>query len=153
MQRLYNILIIIPALWAIDSWSSDSAGDLNWLLGCWESTDGSSREVWVRQSDEQLIGFSVALAQGQVVFYETLSIGIDDDGNAHYTAHPEGQPATVFSAETQRGNEIEFINPQHDFPQKISYRPEGDQLLASISLLDGGNSILFDKVRCQQTQQ
>jgi len=152
MHRLHNILIITLAIWAADSWSSDSAGDLNWLLGCWEATDGSSREVWVRQSDKQLIGFSVALEQGQVVFYEALSIGIDDDGNAHYTAHPQGQPATTFSAGIKPGKEIEFVNPQHDFPQKITYRLEGDQLYASISLLDGGNSMSFDKARCQQSR-
>ena len=67
-------------------WASDSL-NLDWMLGCWESEDGSAREVWVRDSENNLIGFSVALRAGKLVFHEVLNIRKDDAGY-HSSAHP-----------------------------------------------------------------
>jgi hypothetical protein len=121
---------------------------LEWMLGCWTSEDGSSREVWVRESDKQLIGFSVALDGGRVVFHEVLSIRLDE-GGLHYTAHPEGQGAVTFLAAGVSGQEVSFTNAGHDYPQRIDYRLDGAQLRATISLLDGSNPASFEKVRCK----
>ena len=119
------------------------------MLGCWSSESGDSREVWVRHSDHQLIGFAVAVHNGEIVFHEVLSIDRDDDG-IHYTANPQGQDATTFSAPgPEEGTEASFINPGHDYPQKVHYIREGNRLVATISLLDGSNPNVFDKIECQ----
>ena len=127
---------------------SASAGDLDWMLGCWETADGSAREVWVRQSPGQLVGMAAVASEGRVVFHEVLVVEVDGDG-AHYTAHVQGQDATKFTAKTFKDGEAAFVNAAHDFPQKVHYRRDGDRLLASISLLDGGNPQSFDKQRCE----
>jgi hypothetical protein len=122
--------------------------DLDWMLGCWTTEDGGSREVWVRQSDRQLIGFGVALNGGRVGFHEVLSIRSDDAG-LHYTAHPAGQAATTFTTARSAGQEVSFTNERHDYPQRVAYRLVGQELHATISLLDGSNPTFFDKVRCK----
>ncbi|MDX1379936.1 MAG: DUF6265 family protein [Xanthomonadales bacterium] len=125
-----------------------SAGDLDWMLGCWETPDGSAREVWVRQSPGQLVGMAAVASEGRVVFHEVLVVEVDG-GGAHYTAHVQGQDATKFTAKTFNDGEAAFVNAAHDFPQKVHYRRDGDRLLASISLLDGGDQQSFDKQRCR----
>lgn len=126
---------------------AESSG-LDWLLGCWAAEDGSSREVWVRESDEQLIGFGVALSDGQVVFHEVLSVRFDESG-IHYTAYPEGQAPATFTAGGASGKEISFTNAGHDYPQRIDYRLEPPRLRARISLLDGSDANEFVKLRCK----
>ena len=130
--------------------SANALGDgspLDWMLGCWDAEDGSSREVWVRQSEDQFIGFTVAVAEGRFVFHELLNIDFAD-GKAHYTAHPEGQVKTTFSAPLPEGKAVSFLKPDHDYPQRIDYRLEGNMLKATISLLDGRKPNHFDKVKC-----
>lgn len=124
-----------------------AAADLDWMLGCWETPDGSAREVWVRQAPGQLVGMAAVASEGRVVFHEVLLIEVDDAG-AHYTAHVQGQDATKFTATTFNDSEVSFTNAAHDFPQKVHYRRDGDRLLASISLLDGSEAQSFDKQRC-----
>ena len=33
-----------------------------------------------------------------------------------------------------------FTNPAHDYPQRISYRRDGEELVAEVSLLDGSEA-------------
>jgi hypothetical protein len=45
---------------------------------------------------------------------------------------------------------IVFENAQHDYPQRINYRPDGDgRLAATISLLDGGRPTEYRWERCR----
>jgi hypothetical protein len=122
---------------------------LDWLSGCWVTADQSSQEVWVVDSDKSLIGFSVALSAGKVVFYEILSIKQNDDGLWTYTAHPSGQASASFIAVETSENSVVFANPDHDYPQEISYRRDASQLYATISLRGGDNPNSFDKIACE----
>jgi hypothetical protein len=45
-------------------------------------------------------------------------------------------------------NEVMFVNADHDYPQEILYRRDGNKLFARISLLDSENPNSFDKVAC-----
>ena len=145
-MRRFAALILIPIL--------ASAGDsaqrgFDWLAGCWVSADGNSQEVWVVDSDNSLIGFAVALRTEKVVFYEVLSIKLNDDGLWTYTAHPSGQASASFVATEAGENSIAFANFDHDYPQEIRYRREGNQLYANISLRGGENPTSFDKIACE----
>jgi len=125
-----------------------SKSELDWMLGCWAAEDGNSNEVWVRQTDQQMIGFSVAFADGRMVFHELLSIQMDAKG-AHYTAHPQGQPSATFSSSQLADNSVSFTKPDHDYPQRIDYHRDGDELRATISLLNGSEPNTFTKQRCK----
>ena len=121
---------------------------LDWLVGCWVAEDTTSQEVWVVDSRGSLIGFNVVLRAGKVDFFEVLSIEQNTDGILTYTAHPSGQaPASFIEIEASE-NSVVFANPNHDYPQKISYRRDDSHLAATISLSDGSNSNSFEKVAC-----
>jgi len=124
------------------------ASDLDWLVGCWETADGSSKEVWVKEHDGSLIGFSVAVSDSAVDFYEVLRVAVNHDGVLTYTAYPAGQSPATFVAANANSKSVVFSNPDHDYPQEIAYRLEGARLYATISALNGRNPQSFDKQRC-----
>jgi hypothetical protein len=132
--------------------SDPSRSGFAWLEGCWESADQSSREVWVVDDDNSLIGFSVTMDGASMVFYELLSIRADGDGSWTYNAHPSGQAAAKFLASEVGENEVKFANPDHDYPQEIRYRRDGNSLYASTSLLGGEKPNSFDKIACDQAE-
>ena len=142
-----KLLMLAPLLLAF-SQTANSAS-LDWLVGCWESPDGSSIEVWVQEQDGSLSGFSAALNGNTIAFYEVLRITQAADDTIAYTAHPAGQSSTTFKAAKTTGNEVTFSNASHDYPQEIRYKREGDKLYASISALNGENPRSFNKQSCQ----
>lgn len=139
---LLTILLFLPAL--------ASGGDFDWLEGCWVSEDGSSQEVWVIDGEQSLAGFSVAIGDNKVGFYELMSLKQDENGSWFFTAYPSGQMSASFKAIQLDKNSVLFVNPDHDYPQEIRYERKGDRLSASVSLLDGVKPISFDKVACEK---
>jgi len=144
-MRIFVALLLAPLL---ASTGDPAQGGFGWLAGCWVTADRSSQEVWVVDGDRSLVGFSVTLRADEVVFYEVLSIRQDDGGLWTYTAHPSGQAPASFVAVKTSEYGVVFADPDHDYPQEISYRREGSQLYATISLLGGDNPNSFDKVAC-----
>lgn len=123
------------------------AENADWLVGCWESFEDYSQEVWVKTPDAALIGFSVSVLGDDVSFYESLYIR-EVGGTLTYTAFPSGQSATTFVASDVAVTSVVFENPSHDYPQVIAYSLEGDELWASISDAEGKKKITFKKQRC-----
>jgi hypothetical protein len=143
--RILPALLLLPAL--------SLAGEpgeqpLGWLIGCWVTPDGSAQEVWVADGDGGLSGFSVSVADNKVSSSETLTIRPDENGALVYTAHPSGQASTSFIAKEATENSALFVNPAHDYPQRIGYTRASDRLQATISLLDGSRPVTFNKVAC-----
>lgn len=128
---------------------SAGAGQLDWMVGCWESSDRSALEVWVKDKDGSLSGFSVTLKEGQFIFHEVLRITTAADGTVSYTAHPDGQSTTTFKTTTVSGQEVTFTNAAHDYPQEVTYKRDGDKLDATISALNGKNPTTFNKQACK----
>ena len=128
--------------------ASDTA-DLEWLLGCWQTPDGSALEVWVKDADSSFLGFGVTTSEGAIRSYELLRIASTEEGAWTYTAHPKGQASATFTATETGDQRVTFTNPEHDYPQRITYERNGDDLLASASAMDGGSQQSFDKVKCE----
>ena len=144
--KLLAALALIPAL----ALGGDSnGGELGWLVGCWTTPDNSAREVWVIDSETSLAGFAVAIDDDAVSFYEVLSIKQSKEGSWIYTAHPSGQASASFVAVDISENSVVFSNPNHDFPQEISYTRKENRLYATVSLLGGVNPLSFDKIACK----
>lgn len=144
-MKVFAIFMLAPML----ACAGDSAqGEIDWLIGCWISEDKSSQEVWVADSETSLVGFGVALNQNAVVFYEVLTIRQHESGSWTYTAHPSGQESASFRAVEMREQSILFFNPDHDYPQEISYRRVDNKLHARTSLKGGDKANTFDKIAC-----
>ncbi len=145
-MRKLAILLLAPAL-ALGG--DTNGGELNWLAGCWVTPDHKTQEVWVVDDERSLMGFAVSINDDKVGFYEILRIELDSSDKWVYKAHPSGQAPASFVAVQISKYSVVFANPDHDYPQEIRYRREGDRLYASVSLLGGDNPNSFDKVACE----
>ncbi len=121
--------------------------DLSWLVGCWSDQSGS-KEVWSAAEDGLLFGYGVNRKDGDVVFFEHLRIQ-QQQNDAEYVAYPGGGDPTVFKLQRFQPNKVRFANPAHDYPQLITYERTGDELSATISLMDGSRANSFNKSLCQ----
>jgi len=144
MSRL-SLLLLTPCLVFA---ANTESGSLDWLAGCWATPDKSAQEVWVIEDENLLLGFSVNIRDNSVGFHELMTIRRDHDNNWVFTAYPAGQAPGSFTASQIGKQSVMFSNAEHDYPQQIMYRREGDRLLATISLLGGANPANFDKVAC-----
>src|SRR5688572_24563646 len=115
-----------------------SIDQLDWLAGHWvsESEAGSlvNEELWLAPAGGLMLGVNRTLEGGRAVFYEFVMIR-EMNGHIAYLAMPGGQsPPTVFPlVESSAGMTAIFENPAHDFPQRIVYRRDGDQLTATLT--------------------
>jgi Domain of unknown function (DUF6265) len=145
MKTLTTLLAVLVLTFS----HSARAGHLDWMIGCWESPDRTALEVWVKDNDGSLSGFSVTLRDGQFIFHEVLRVTTAADGTVSYTAHPDGQSTTTFKTTTVSGQTVTFSNPSHDYPQEVTYKRDGDKLDATISALNGKNPTTFNKQACK----
>ncbi len=120
--------------------------DLAWISGSWisESSTGVSEEHWTKPRAGSMIGINreitkspaAAEAQGKerTTFFEFLRIEDSPQGLV-YLASPKGRsPATPFTVSMMVSEppRVTFSNPEHDFPQRIMYWREGENLHARI---------------------
>lgn len=110
-----------------------SIDDVAWLAGCWEYSSGSRtvEEHWLAPRAHTMVNVGRTVQADKLVEYETVVIR-EQDGRLAYQAHPSGQPSAVFMSRMVSNREVVFENLQHDFPQRVGYKRDGDALLAWI---------------------
>ena len=120
------------------------------FLGCWESDDGLFREGWTQDPSGWLIGYSARrTAQNDVEFFEFMRVErIQGQPDVLVVVDAENA-GTRFTREEGETGIYRFVNAEHDYPQVITYRPEGDRLDAWISRLDGSQVYEFPKAACK----
>lgn len=119
---------------------------LDWLTGCWQTKSGEIREVWSESEDGYYFGYSVVMQGKQVVFFEQMRI--DPGPSPIFNAYPSGLGPSAFPASETANSSITFANPDHDYPQKIRYARDGDNLNAVISRIDDGAQRHFNYRPC-----
>ena len=123
---------------------------LTWLAGCWRHVKGSTQETWSADYGGLMFGYSVTLRDGQLKAFEDMRIEPTADG-IDFIASPNGKKPVRFRLVEQARSTVTFANPQHDFPQRISYTRDGDQLRAVITATDGSNAIEFEMTACKKS--
>ena len=113
--------------------------NLDWLQGHWCQTTGNAHteEVWMKGSQGSSVGMARTLVDGNMTSFEYLRI-VHKEGRTEYIAQPNGNPPTVFVATDTGPDSATFENPDHDFPQRISYARNEGGLVAEISGPSGG---------------
>lgn len=102
-----------------------SLAALDWLAGCWEGDGGE--ECWLPAGGGMMLGLNRAPEKDGRSGFEFLRIVEEDDGGLVYLASPGGRhPPTPFAATEVGERHVVFANPEHDFPQRITYRLEDD---------------------------
>jgi hypothetical protein len=108
---------------------TDSMAELSWLYGCWggKVNGRDFREQWMPLRGNTLVGIGSTEFEGKLSSYEYLRIESRADG-IFYVALPSGQKEEAFKLvsavkdDRDKSSTFTFENPQHDFPQRISYR-------------------------------
>ena len=120
--------------------------DLSWLSGCWDNGDSLRRyeEQWMKPAGTSILGVSRTVAKGRTVAYEFLRIQKQASGDIYYVAQPSGQVQDSFKLAKYDKRALFFENPQHDFPQRIIYRLNGNLLIARIEGTSKGKQKGFD---------
>ncbi len=147
MRRNIILIMVVTALstalWAAPADAQDPQADatLGWISGHWQVTEGDHtiEEVWSHPAGGMLLGYGRTLQDGEVAGFEFLRIATGVD--AAYFAQPGGQPPTRFVLTAAGDQTVVFENPDHDFPQRLHYRREGDTLLVTVSDMSGDSSL------------
>lgn len=129
--------------------------DLAWLKGCWSSSRNGreTTEHWLKPAGGTMLGISRTVADAKTVEFEFTQIRQEASGEIFFIAKPSGQPEATFKLIKGSANEVIFENPQHDFPQRVIYRLQGDgSLLGRIEGASKGKEKSVDfpmtRVRC-----
>jgi hypothetical protein len=110
-----------------------SPKQLHWLAGDWCGEYGGARieEHWRLQGD-RLLGYGSTVRDGTLRSFEFTRIE-QRDGRTAFVAQPGGEPPTLFWLRPAQGQRADFHNPNHDFPQRLSYWRHGAELHAEIA--------------------
>lgn len=109
-----------------------------WLIGTWENKTprGSIYETWAKVGNDEFSGKSYVLKEKDTVVFETIRL-VQEQGGLFYIPTVKNQNDGLpvrFTLRTISDFELVFENPQHDFPQIISYtKINSDSLVAEIS--------------------
>ena len=119
------------------------------MVGCWRSADGMNQEVWSAPLGNVMFGYATTMQGGALAFFEQSRIDLRA-ARAAYTASPDGQRPVVFT-ETPAGvaGSVTFENPEHDYPQRITYHVTKKGLAATISKVDGSRVTEYAWTKCK----
>lgn len=106
---------------------------LTWLAGDWCGTNHGvfNEESWFAPRDGSLVGMHRDTRNGKLAGFEFFRIVEDGDDLVFWT-QPGGKPAIAFRARETGEQSVAFWNRDHDFPKRISYRRNGETLIARI---------------------
>lgn len=114
--------------------------DLAWMAGAWTQTDDrgvTTRETWLAPLGGAMAGVGQTTRPGGRTSFEFMSITPSPAGPT-FTARIEGQTPTPFVLKPGEAGVAVFENLDHDFPQRVIYRPCGEDLCGRIEgVVDG----------------
>ncbi len=133
----FFILLLLPLFPATVFFScgnsSGNLDDLKWMIGQWRGTDKNARvfyENWEREDKNNFSGLGFILnADDDTIYRETLKIE-STDGNQYYVYNiPKIKGPVLFKMIKGDDHNAIFENTEHDFPKRISYLLESDNIV------------------------
>jgi hypothetical protein len=122
----------------------DAVTGLGWLAGRWETpldhAGQWTEEVWLAPRGGMMVGLSRSGRGGRTAEYEYMRLEAGEDGVPVFWATVGGNPPVGFRLVASDAQSAAFENRAHDFPQRITYRRDGDRLVAAISAADGSSA-------------
>lgn len=113
---------------------------IGWLAGAWREKGANgewTEEYWTPVRSQLMLGAGLTGRGEAVRHFEQLRIWRTTEGKVNLHANPNGAPGTTFALVSQTADEVVFENPDNDYPQRVTYRRDGDKVVAAISLIDG----------------
>jgi hypothetical protein len=113
--------------------------DMAWLADAWTGMRRTSsiEERWSPPKGGAMLGVSRTVMGEKMVGFEYLRI-VERDGGLVYVAQPGGRPSTEYVLTELKNQRAIFVNPRHDYPQRIVYELSKEGVLtASIGFAKG----------------
>ena len=131
MKRLALVLVLALPLHAA------TVADLAWMSGHWTGEEKGTvmEEIWTSPRGGLLLGMHRDVNAKGNTFFEFLRIEETNEGIL-YLAQPKGAVPTPFRMVEISDNRVVFANPQHDYPQRITYALTEGRLCARV---EGGD--------------
>jgi hypothetical protein len=133
-----------------------SISSLDFMTGCWVKVEGDTRyeERFTKPTNNMMLGVSQFVKAGTTEFYEFLPI-IQRGDKIVYVPYINGSQSVDFTLASASSSEAVFVNPGHDYPQKIIYsKPSETQLVARIEGLQNGQQqseeFRMNRANCNQ---
>jgi hypothetical protein len=139
MIRIAAVVMLFSAALAAQA-TKPVIADLAWMAGSWsgESRGIQMEEHWTAPKGNSMVGLHRDVGKGRTMLFEFLRIEQQGD-RIVYLSMPNGRsPATTFPLKEMSGTRVVFENPQHDFPQRIIYWKDGNDLHARIEGMMNG---------------
>lgn len=117
---------------------SNPIAQAKWLIGSWKNKSAKTLDIetWKKLNDSTFLGRSYSLAGTDTISSEHIRIE-QHDGKLYYIPTVKNQnngKAVTFALTSSDNKHLVFENPEHDFPQKITYTQiTKDSLVAEIS--------------------
>ena len=149
MKTFRTTLAALAALaLAAPSAAQDAPAMPEWMSGCWQWREGErwGEECWTIPRAGQMLGSGRTGDVDAVGSWEFMRIERGEAG-LRFVASPGGDGWTPFSAASDPGEGVTFVNPANDFPQRVRYWREGELLKAEISQLDGSRAMSWTFAR------
>lgn len=147
-----RIIILLGLICIVFSCSSEPSQmeKLNWLLGEWShisnTEDEKTFEVWQKAADGSFEGLGCTIKNGDTTFVEHLKIELKE-GSLYYVADvSHNEHPIYFKFVEHRHHFFLSTNPEHDFPQTISYNQNQDSLEVHISG-ENGKKVAFNFIK------
>lgn len=119
--------------------------DLDGLIGEWQDVQDNGRTVfnehWSRAADGTFVGLGFVLSGKDTVFIEHLGILRSDTATFYAaTVNNQNSGAAILFKLVHDRDSLVFINPAHDFPQRIVYVPVSGNWDVTVSGANGGRT-------------
>jgi hypothetical protein len=134
MKMLIALSVLAAVLGRGAQAPKPSMNDLAWLAGSWTGSEGGidMEEHWTAPKGNSMIGVHRDVGKGRTLSFEFLRIE-QQAAQVVYLSMPNGRsPATAFPLKESSAGRVVFENPTHDFPQRIIYWKDGNDLRARI---------------------
>lgn len=131
MKTLLAALLLAPVVAFAQSPARVSS--LDWMTGTWErkTERDTVAESWLGPGNGLMVAVNLTTFANGRKSYEFLRIAETPEGFSYY-ASPGGKPPVEFKLKEAGERRVVFENAAHDFPQRILYWREGEELVARI---------------------
>lgn len=131
MKKLAGILLVVLFVSGCSSYSN--LDNFSWMLGSWSSTDENGIEFmehWSKSGTSTFTGTGVAIdVTGDTLFKETLKLELIDGVPYYVATVPKNPGPVLFRLAEMEGRKAVFENREHDFPQRIRYELDAQNVL------------------------
>ncbi len=149
MKCIYCIgLVFLMSFYVYGQNKLTNIADLGGMAGCWEQKNEAKKllisEMWMSPAGSSMLGMGRTVKNGKTTGWEYMRIEQRDDGIYFVSKPKENSEDTAFKLKSLTAAGTVFENKDHDFPQRVIYKIQGDKMIARIEGNDNGKFLGID---------